>query len=134
MTNQNNNYTMRTKLEIVSYLKENGHTNNAIAKITGFLIGAGIKDNDEKLVFKRGDSTWDDFYDWFENKPTHIDEETPLYNSFAFLFKLRDASDNAAETRIIDRCIMYLIDACVNDVSSNNKNNKKTCAEKNKSH
>ena len=46
---------MKTKEQVISYVLKNGHTNEAISKITGFLIGAGLKDNDEKIKFKVGD-------------------------------------------------------------------------------
>lgn len=48
---------MRTKEEILAYLKENGHSSNAITKITGFLIGKGLKGEQEQILYKRGHAT-----------------------------------------------------------------------------
>ena len=129
---------MRTKDEIVTYLKENGHTANAIAKITGFLIGANIKEVKEGIVFKRGDGTWDEFFMWYKNEPKQT-EEYPLYNIFAYLHKLRNETDNAAEISRIDDCIMFLVDTFVLDATNYGdlfimRTTTKPCEKENKSH
>ena len=108
---------MRTKDEIVTYLKENGHTQEAMSKITGFLIGANLKDVKEKIVFKRGNDTWDDFFEWYENKDAR-NEEHPLYDIFTYLHKLRNETDNASEVERISNCIAFLVSEFVFDASA----------------
>ena len=59
---------MKTKEEVIEYLKENGHTPACLNRILGFLVGDGVKEFDEKIIIKYGDLTWDDFYEWWESE------------------------------------------------------------------
>lgn len=59
------------KQKILEILENVGFTKNAITKIAGFLIGAGIKKPNEKVLIKVGDKDFDVFYELYcqiENK------------------------------------------------------------------
>ena len=45
---------MKTKEEIVKHLYNVGYTDQAMHKIVGFLIGSGIKEEDEVMTLKKG--------------------------------------------------------------------------------
>lgn len=44
---------MKTKEEIVNHLYNVGYTEQAMHKIVGFLIGSGIKEEDEVITLKK---------------------------------------------------------------------------------
>lgn len=73
---------MKTKEEILAHMSNNGYTPLAISKILGFLIGAGIKKEDEKILVQTHDLTlhWDDFWNWYnsEEKEEELCEDCPL--------------------------------------------------------
>lgn len=92
---------MKTKDEVLSYLKENGHTSSAIAKICGFMVGAGIKGDSEKVMFKRGSKTWEDFKDWYYGD-SKSNKKCPLVALFGLLFK---EMDKAVEDGDVDRTV-----------------------------
>lgn len=52
----------KKKQEIFEILENVGFTENAIIKIAGFLIGAGIKKPNEKVLIKVGNKDFDVFY------------------------------------------------------------------------
>lgn len=58
---------MRTDKEVKEHLLNNGYTDDAINKIMGFVIGAGLKENSEEWKVRRGEKTWKDFYTWYES-------------------------------------------------------------------
>ena len=64
---------MKTKQEVIEHCKTNGYTKGAICKITGFLIGNGMKEVDEMILVKKGNLVFEDFIEWFNEE-----EENPL--------------------------------------------------------
>jgi hypothetical protein len=57
---------MKTREEVVQHLVEcEGYTTDARAKITGFLIGKGMKEPREGVLIKKGLLDWQNFCDWF---------------------------------------------------------------------
>lgn len=67
---------MKTREEVVQHLVEcEGYTMDARTKITGFLIGNGMKEPREGILIKKGLLDWQDFYDWFTNEPKEEVEE-----------------------------------------------------------
>lgn len=56
---------MRTKEEVKEYIALKGFTHDAAIKIAGFLIGAGIKKENEYFRFTKGWGTFKEFYDWY---------------------------------------------------------------------
>lgn len=87
---------MKTKEQVISYVLRNGHTNEAISKITGFLIGAGLKGENEQIKFKIGGNEWASFIKWFngnkedDNKSDIEEDSHPLLKLLSLLFELRD--------------------------------------------
>lgn len=120
---------MRTKEEILAYLKENGHSVDAVTKITGFLIGKGLKSEQEQILYKRGHATWDEFYAWYKN-------ETPtakplIYHVFAALFKAQDEAkepyDKTCINTVIDFLVgKYVVDATIFDELCENENKRRS--------
>lgn len=67
---------MKTKEEVIQHLVEcEGYTTDARTKISGFLIGNGMKEPKEGLLIKKGVLDWQDFYDWFTYEPEEEEEE-----------------------------------------------------------
>lgn len=58
---------MKTIDEIKKHLLEIGYDNDAISKISGFLIGSGLKKDNEVIRFKIGTNCWDVFKCWYDN-------------------------------------------------------------------
>ena len=60
---------MRTKEQIQELLKEVAFTDSALAKILGFMIGKGLKEESEKLcviIPDQGEGEdWNFFYEWY---------------------------------------------------------------------
>lgn len=128
---------MKTKDEILTYLKNNGHSNNAITKIMGFLIGAGLKDDAETIIYKRGTNTWDDFMHWYNNEPAT--DDSPLYYIFKILAEKRADVISPDDAKIVDDCIDFLIKEFVLDTTIDDENLiisgfEKKCERKNKKH
>ena len=119
---------MRTKKEIVNDLLENGHSNNAIAKITGFLIGKELKQPTEIIRFKKGNDSWEDFIAWFENKPQSTKPQ--IYHVFAALFEAKDNAQNEYEKMVLNNVIDYLVGEYVLDTTFTNER----CVKKSKKH
>lgn len=117
---------MRTKEEIKAYLKENGHTSVAIAKITGFLIGKDIKLNKEQFVVKKGEGTWEEFYAWYNKESLHV--RPLIYHVFAALFDAKDKATDKYDKERINAVIDYLVAEYVFDTTTNER-----CVRKNKS-
>lgn len=70
---------MKTKEQVIAHLKENGYTKKALCKILGFLIGAGIKEENEEFYVKTsGDLKWNDFWAWWTTEEEEITEEDIL--------------------------------------------------------
>lgn len=56
---------MKTIDEVKQYLRTTGFTGIARAKIMGFVIGCGLKENEEEWCVRVGTGTWNEFYNWF---------------------------------------------------------------------
>ena len=117
---------MKAKNEILAHLQENGYSNAAITKITGFLIGNGMKEDKEGIRFKRGQCDWDDFYGWLTDKKPA--EKEPIYYIFAALFAAKDRASDVEDIASLNATIDYFVSKYVLDTTSNIK----TCAKKNK--
>lgn len=59
---------MKTKEEIVKHLYNVGYTDQAMHKIVGFLIGSGIKEEDEVITLKKGSNDWQSFWSWYNKE------------------------------------------------------------------
>lgn len=84
---------MKTKEQVIAHLKENGYTKKALCKILGFLIGAGLKEENEEFYVKTsGDLKWNDFWSWWVTEEEEPDAEDIL------LSILEDIADRYSET------------------------------------
>ena len=68
---------MKTKEQILEHCKNVGHTETACRQIWAYLIGKGIKDKEEEILLKDGESTFDDFLKW-ENKNNEVFTINPI--------------------------------------------------------
>ena len=68
---------MKTKEQILEHCKNVGHTETARRQIWAYLIGKGIKDKEEEILLKDGESTFDDFLKW-ENKNNEVNENKDI--------------------------------------------------------
>lgn len=56
---------MKVSKEVIKeHLLNVGHSESAILKICGWLVGKGLKSSDEAFKFKKGDGTFDEFLYW----------------------------------------------------------------------
>jgi len=84
---------MKSKEAILEHLRSVPYSNLAINKILGFLIGKGIKDEDERIVVQHDSCSgceWSDFWSWFNDE---YDGECVLCTL------LSDLSDKINETK-----------------------------------
>lgn len=56
---------MKSKEEILKHLHSVGYTDKAVAKIMGFLIGSGMKEENEKISYRKGFNEWEAFWGWY---------------------------------------------------------------------
>lgn len=63
---------MKTKEEIVNHLYNVGYTEQAMHKIVGFLIGSGIKEEDEVITLKKGSNGWHSFWAWYNSEDVDL--------------------------------------------------------------
>ena len=63
---------MKTKEEIVNHLYNVGYTEQAMHKIVGFLIGSGIKEEDEVITLKKGSNDWHSFWEWYNSEDVDL--------------------------------------------------------------
>lgn len=59
------NNTKKSKDEILKHIVKTGYSELAMGKILGFLIGIGIKDEYEKVVYKKGRNSFHYFLNWY---------------------------------------------------------------------
>lgn len=81
----------RTKEELINHAREFGYTNDAINKISGFLIGVGFKDESEIILWKKGAGTWGEFFAWWNGREI---TKTVFETIMEDLFMLQDESEN----------------------------------------
>lgn len=60
----------KTMSEIRRHCLCNGYSEYAMCKICGFLIAKGLKSNEEKISYKKGNHKFEDFIKWFEGNDT----------------------------------------------------------------
>lgn len=110
---------MKTKNEVLAYLLENGHNDEAITKITGFLVGAGLKDEKEVVKFKRGNGLFSNFLDWFhDRKPKRV--KGPAYTLFSLVVNAMESVDADKEKEKyleLREAMDYLVGLTIVDLS-----------------
>lgn len=65
---------MKTKEDVVRHFEEYGYSKDALNRILGFLVGAGIKEFDEEMLIQFGNGTWADFYEWWNSEDEECDD------------------------------------------------------------
>ncbi len=60
----------KTMSEIRRHCLCNGYSEYEMGKICGFLIAKGLKSNEEKISYKKGNHKFEDFIKWFEGNDT----------------------------------------------------------------
>lgn len=63
---------MRTLEEVKKHIHEVGYTDTAQLRIAGFLVGVGVKDEHEIIVFRNGVNEFSTFLHWFNNSSTEL--------------------------------------------------------------
>lgn len=66
---------MKTKEEIIEHLQKVGYTAHTISKITGWMIGAGLKEPNEIITYKKGLNEFDSFWAWLNDESDESDNE-----------------------------------------------------------
>ena len=61
---------MRTLEEVKKHIHEVGYTDTAQLRIAGFLVGVGVKDEHEIIVFRNGVNEFSTFLHWFNDSPS----------------------------------------------------------------
>lgn len=85
---------MKSKETILAHLKETGYTDNAICKILGYLIGAGIKEENEKVLVKKGEAEWSYFWCWLNDSNKDVCHECPLCELLNEIVEEMEESDD----------------------------------------
>lgn len=104
---------MKTREQVVEHLLTHAYTDNAVAKIMGFLIGVGIKGNDEIFKVQIGSLPFDNFIEWFNGDDDECECECDcilcsIINDIAQ--KLEGAKTIASEIYYANQ-LSYLLDA-----------------------
>lgn len=63
---------MRTLEEVKKHIHEVGYTDTAQLRIAEFLVGVGVKDEHEIIVFRNGVNEFSTFLHWFNNLSTEL--------------------------------------------------------------
>lgn len=99
---------MKTKVEILKHLYRVGYNEKGSIKILGYLLGAGIIEKGEKVLFHKGEGTFDDFFNWI-NEPNAFSE---IASDLAFLLhnsaKNPSVTENIAEK--INKNVQFLME------------------------
>lgn len=66
---------MKTKEEIIEHLQKVGYTEHTISKITGWMIGAGLKEPNEIITYKKGLNEFDLFWAWLNDESDESEDE-----------------------------------------------------------
>ena len=104
---------MKTREEVLEHLTKVAYSESAMARLMGFLVGAGIKTNDEKLKVVYGASTFEDFLAWYEsddandNVCCHDCVLCSIINDIAV--RLEHAKDNELEAYYAEQ-LAFLLD------------------------
>lgn len=97
---------MKTKEEIIDHLLTVGYTEQAMDKIMGYLIGSGIKKEDEIFQYKKGLHQWETFWEW-------LNTDQNSFNAVDFVDSLIDDVETASITNdctLLSRKLDFLYD------------------------
>ena len=112
---------MKTKEEVVKHFEEYGYSKDALNRILGFLVGAGIKEFNEEFLVQYGDGTWADFYEWWNSEDEECDD-CRLCSLIEYLIEQHNACKDEKKKDEIGGHIEFLINAfedCVEVIRDN---------------
>lgn len=105
---------MKTIEEIKVHLTKTAYTEEAITKIMGFLIGAGLKEANEQLHVVYGASTFEDFLNWLDEgvDECECDECDCVLCSIIndICEKLESTDDEDEQAKYVEQ-LVFLLDA-----------------------
>jgi hypothetical protein len=96
---------MKTKDQVQEKLLTKGFSEEAVDKIMGFLIGAGLKEVDEKFSYRRGNGTWMEFYDWYTSDD---DQEVAGCPVVGIVEELHNMIDETKDEEFASRLMDYI--------------------------
>lgn len=106
---------MKTKEEILAHMSENGYTPLAISKILGFLIGAGIKEENEEILINAKNLTrnWADFWEWYnsEEKEEECCNDCPLCGILNELIHIMETETDPKKVQVAHERYEFLVEA-----------------------
>ena len=109
----------RTKEELLKHAATTGYTKSAILKISGFLIGVGMKDESEIITWKVGTNTWDSFYAWFNGST--LRPRSVFDTIMEDIFSRLDASESEDERQRYNRQIEWMCKHHINIIDKTKK-------------
>ena len=87
---------MKTKEEILEHLKRTGYNVEATTKIMGYLLGANVVEKGEIVNFFSGEKTFDEFFEWVNEKPRK-NKFADIAANLDYLLGFFNAKDRAVE-------------------------------------
>ena len=107
---------MKTKEQIAQHLEEFGYTPMAISKILGFMIGAGLKEESEKMLVKTTDLkySWEDFWNWYNSNDEGCNK-CPLCDMLNELIHVMDTEEDPEKVQKAHERYEFLVEAFLLD-------------------
>lgn len=102
---------MKTIEEVKVHLTKTAYTDEAMTKIMGFLIGAGLKEPSEVLYIARGASTFEDFFEWFNDDECEYCCDCVLCSIINDISKRLENATDDEETAYYAEQLAFLLDA-----------------------
>lgn len=104
---------MKTKEQIARHLEEFGYNTLALNKILGFLIGAGIKEESEKMCVKTNDIKykWEDFWYWYNSDDTKCCNDCPLCEMLNELIQIMESETDPDKVQKAHERYEFLVEA-----------------------
>lgn len=103
---------MKTREEVLEHLMKVAYSREAMPRLMGFLVGAGIKTNEEQLKVVYGASTFEDFLSWYNGEETTCDDCNCVLCSIIndITKRLEDAEDDFLVAYYAEQ-LAFLLDA-----------------------
>ena len=102
---------MKTIEEIREHLTKTAYTKEAVTKIMGFLISAGLKGDNEQLRVVYGASTFEDFLEWIDNDECECCCDCVLCSIINDISKRLENADDDEERAYYAEQLAFLLDA-----------------------
>ena len=102
---------MKTIEEIREHLTKTAYTEEAVTKIMGFLIGAGLKGDKEQLFVVYGASTFEDFLEWINDDESDCCCDCVLCSIINDISRRLENADDYEEAAYYAEQLAFLLDA-----------------------